>query len=297
MRRDLFYTVKPADLPCSLKNFLRRQGYSGKLLMQLRQADLIRVNEGFHRLIDPVAVGDRVSIHLPEEEPPLIPNPQLKLDILYEDEDLLVLDKPAGMLVHPAGRDCNDAIANFCAARYPQQLFRPIGRLDRNTTGACLIAKNNLAAAVLNGRVDKDYYALAEGLIEEEEGLIDQPLLRVAGSSLQRVVDPAGQPSQTRYFLLRRLPELGEKGHSWLRLQILTGRTHQIRAHLSYLGHPLAGDSLYGGSEALIQRHALHCGELRFRHPVSGEPLRVCSPLAADIARLLAQAGLEWPGI
>jgi len=199
------------------------------------------------------------------------------------------------MLVHPAGKGFDDALANFCAARYPRQLFRPVGRLDRNTTGACLIAKTKLVASLLSGDVDKDYLALAEGLLAAEEGLIDAPLLRVPGTTIRRRVDPAGQPSQTRFRLLQSFPELGEKGHSWLRLKLLTGRTHQIRAHMAHLGHPLAGDSLYGGSTELIGRHALHCAVLRFRQPVTGEELEIRSPLPPDLQQLLQQAGGDIP--
>lgn len=289
MSRKLSYIINTADLPATLRGYLRRHGYSEKLLTQLRQKDLVRVNGKIHRLIDPVAAGDQVEVLLCDDRPPLTPNPTLKLDILYEDDDLLAVNKPAGMLVHPAGRGFDDAIANFCAARYPEQLFRPLGRLDRNTTGVCLIAKNNLAAATLVGKIEKYYLALAEGLLEQEEEIIDAPLLRLPGSTIQRKVDPAGQPSQTRFWRLASLPQLGPRGHSWLRLQLLTGRTHQIRAHLAYLGHPLAGDSLYGGSDEFIQRHALHCAELRFHQPISGEPIRIVSPLPKDMADLLGR--------
>lgn len=293
MSRKLSYTIEAQDLPSTLGAYLRRKGYSEKLLARLRQKDRVRVNQQFHRMIDPVAAGDVVEIELEDQAPPLIPNPSLKISILYEDEDLVVLDKPADMLVHPAGKGFNDALANFCAACYPQQLFRPVGRLDRNTTGACLVAKTNLAAALLSGKVDKDYFALTEGLLEAAEGMIDAPLLRVPGTTIQRRVDPSGQPSQTQYWRLQTFPDFGPKGHSWLRLKLLTGRTHQNRAHLSHLGHPLAGDSLYGGSTELIQRHALHCGTLRFRQPISGEALEVTSPLPQDMQQLLQQAGLN----
>ena len=154
MTRKLHYTIEAADLPATLGGYLRRQGYSEKLLTRLRQQDKVLVNGGFHRMIDPVGQGDQVEVDLPDQAPPLIANPRLDLTILYEDQDLLVVDKPADMLVHPAGRGFDDAIANFCAARYPQQLFRPLGRLDRNTTGACLIAKSPLAASLLSGAVD-----------------------------------------------------------------------------------------------------------------------------------------------
>ena len=295
MSRNLSYTIEAQDLPSTLGAYLRRKGYSEKLLARLRREDRVRVNEEFHRMIDPIALGDAVEVCLEDQAPPLIPNPKLNISILYEDEDLVVLDKPADMLVHPAGKGFDDALANFCAARYPRQLFRPVGRLDRNTTGACLIAKTKLTASLLSGDVDKDYLALAEGLLAAEEGLIDAPLLRVPGTTIRRRVDPAGQPSQTRFRLLQSFPKLGPNGHSWLRLKLLTGRTHQIRAHMAYLGHPLAGDSLYGGSTELIGRHALHCAVLRFRQPVTGEELEIRSPLPPDLQQLLQQAGGDIP--
>ena len=285
--RKLYYTIESQDLPATLGQYLERRGYSEKLRTRLRQKDLVRVNEAFHRMIDPLALGDRIAVELADEPPALIPYPRLQLDILYEDADLLVIDKPADMLVHPAGRGFDDAVANFCAARYPCQKFRPIGRLDRNTTGACLIAKSELSAALLTGKVDKTYLALAEGLLPQKEGLIDAPLLRIPGPTIQRKVDPAGQPSRTRYHVLDYLPSLGPVGHTWLQVELLTGRTHQIRAHLCYLGHPLAGDRLYGGDTLLIQRHALHCRTLRFRQPLTGAWLQVTAPIPPDLASLL----------
>lgn len=287
MLRKLYYTIEAQDLPVTLGQYLRRQGYSEKLRTHLRQQDSVRVNGAFHRMIDPLSCGDRIAVELTDAPPPLVPNPQLLLNILYEDADLLVIDKPADMLVHPAGRGFDDAIANFCAARYPQQKFRPIGRLDRNTTGACLVAKSALSAALLTGKVDKTYLALAEGLLPQREGIIDAPLLRIPGPTIQRRVDPAGQPSRTQYQVLAYLPALGPTGHTWLQVQLLTGRTHQIRAHFCYLGHPLAGDQLYGGHTRLIQRQALHCQTLRFQQPLTGVWLEVTAPLPQDMAGLL----------
>ena len=283
MSRTLTYQVDTADVPSSLGGFLRRRGYSEDLLTQLRQTSGVAVDGLFRRMIDPLAAGETVTVSLPAETASLAPNAALALTVLYEDEDILAIDKPADMLVHPAGYGFDDAVGNFCAARWPDMAFRPLGRLDRNTTGVCLIAKHQLAAAVLTEQgVDKDYFAVAEGLLPKDSGEIDAPLLRVPGKVIHRVVDAAGKPSVTRYQVLRRLP-----AHTWLRLRLITGRTHQIRAHLSWLGHPLAGDALYGGSTALIGRQALHCGRVTLRHPLSGELLEINSPLPEDIRHLL----------
>lgn len=284
MPRRLEYEVGAEELPATLGLYLRRRGYPQGLLASLRAQDGVRVNGAFRRMIDPLAAGDQVVVLLADVGAALTPNPALRLTLLYEDQDLLVIDKPADMLIHPAGLGFDDSIGNFCAARYPELSFRPIGRLDRNTTGACLVAKHQLAAACLSGQVDKDYYAFAEGWLEADAGLIDAPLERIGGPQIRRQVGPAGQPSRTRFQVLRRL-----EGLTFLRLQLLTGRTHQIRAHLQYLGHPLAGDSLYGGSTRLINRQALHCGELRFSHPVSGRAQRVLSPLPPEMAALLKE--------
>ncbi len=283
MNRTVTYQVDTADVPSSLGGFLRRRGYSEDLLTQLRQSSGVAVDGLFRRMIDPLAAGETVTVSLPAETASLAPNAALALAVLYEDEDILAIDKPADMLMHPAGYGFDDAVGNFCAARWPDMTFRPLGRLDRNTTGVCLIAKHQLAAAVLTEQgVDKDYFAVAEGLLPADSGEIDAPLLRVPGKVIRRVVDAAGKPSVTRYQVLRRLP-----AHTWLQLRLITGRTHQIRAHLSWLGHPLAGDALYGGSTALIGRQALHCGRITLRQPLSGELLEISSPLPEDIRNLL----------
>ena len=284
------YQVKEDELPLSLGAYLRRKGYSQGLLATLRIQDGVRVNNCFRRMIDPLAPGDRVQVTLRDQPSQLAANPGLDLAVLYEDDYLLALDKPPDMLVHPASPGFDDAVGNFFTAYCPGLRFRPIGRLDRHTSGLCLVAKDQLTACCLTGSTDKDYYAVAEGLIQQDQGLIDAPLQRVAGDIIRRQVAEGGQPSRTEFQVLHR-----SKGLTFLRLRLLTGRTHQIRAHLAYLGHPLAGDSLYGGSTELIRRQALHCGGLRFIHPITGLPVQVLSPLPPDMAALLPAGERQLP--
>lgn len=279
--RILTYIIGKENAGQSLRNFLRQRGYSLKMLVRLKEEGLA-VNGGFHRLIDPVREGDHIEIRCPAEEKNLVPNGNLKIDILYEDEDMIVFDKPADILIHPAGRGFDDALGNYFAYLYPDKIFRPVGRLDRNTTGLSLTAKHKLSAVKLQTAVQKTYFAIVEGEIAAKSGVIDAPLLRIPGDKIRRKVDEAGQRAITHFTFRKRL-----RGHSFVEISLETGRTHQIRAHFSYLGHPLAGDSLYGGQTDQIKRQALHCGRMEFIHPVTERKMRLTSALPSDMAVLL----------
>lgn len=280
--RQLQYIVDQGEDGSTLRRYLLARGYSQSMLNDFKRVGGLAINGGFQRLIDPVAVGDTITVTLRDSGPVLLPNPALQLTVRYEDDDIVVYEKPDDMLVHPAGQGFDDAVGNDFAARFPTLTFRPLGRLDRHTTGLCPVAKNRLCAVALNGTIEKDYLAIVEGRVLDDDGQIEAPLIRVAGSIIQRRVDPAGKPCLTYYQVLRRLPH-----HTFLRLRLATGRTHQIRVHMAHLGHPLAGDDLYGGHRDLIRRQALHCGRLSFRHPVTGRTIAVHAPLPADMAAAL----------
>ncbi|MBQ4051768.1 MAG: RluA family pseudouridine synthase [Oscillospiraceae bacterium] len=281
--REFIYEVPPADDGMLLQDYLKcRQGYSRRLIIDLKKSG-ISVNGEHRRMVDPVRGGDIIRIVLGElDETNLIPNPDLRADILYEDEDVVAFDKPADMSVHPCALYYNDTLGNLFAARYPGLTFRPLYRLDRDTTGICVSAKNTFAASVLMGHLEKTYYAVAEGLLADDEGTVDAPLIRVPGSIITRKVDPAGQRAVTHYKVFFR-----SNGHTLLALKLETGRTHQIRVHLSYLGHPLAGDTLYGGHDDLIGRQALHCGELFLPALPGRTEMVIRSPLPEDMQKLL----------
>ena len=168
--------------------------------------------------------------------------------------------------------------------------FRALNRLDKDTTGAVVAAKNQFAAGKLWKKVEKRYFALVQGRMPFPQGFIDLPLLRQRPLELRRVVDPEGQDARTEFHLL------GEgDGVSFLGLVLHTGRTHQIRVHLSHLGRPLVGDTFYDGpEEPLLGRQALHCGTAAFPHPITGERVQVTAPLPEDLLAAMARHGLEW---
>ena len=231
--------------------------------------------------------GDIISYELPIISS-VIPE-QLPLAIIYEDEDLLVLDKPAGQLVHPTTREAHGTVANavlgLYAARGTRLDFHPCHRLDRNTTGLLLIAKHPETQYQIakQNTLTRTYLALIEGLLTPTEGTVDAPIARALPSIILRCVSPNGKPARTHYQT-----EWTNGRHTLLRLRIETGRTHQIRVHLAHLGHPLLGDDLYGGSTDLIPRHALHSVRLTLTHPRTGEQLSVESLLPEDMARILS---------
>ena len=216
-----------------------------------------------------LAAGQLVSFALPpEDKPPVTPQPELGLDVVYQDAFAVVINKPAGMAVHPTLGYADGTLANAWAAWAQQngesEIFRPVNRLDRNTSGLLLAAKNSYAASFLAQHVQKTYYAIAEGELELGEGVFDGPIGRAEGSIVTRCVTPDGKPSRTEYTVLKT-----SGGYSLSACLPVTGRTHQIRVHFAHSGHPLAGDDLYGGSRNRIGRHALHCGRLEFSVPVN----------------------------
>ncbi|MCR4963973.1 MAG: RluA family pseudouridine synthase [Firmicutes bacterium] len=288
MAARFLYTVEEAG---RLGDFLRRLGYPQGLLASLRQGDWVRVDGAPRRMIEPVFPGQQVEVVTADRPCPLTPNGDLPVAVLYEDDWLWLADKSDDMLMHPAAKGFDDSLGNYFAACHPQAAFRPIGRLDRHTTGLCLAAKDRLTAALLTARPpQKVYYALAQGFFAEKQGRIDAPLLRCPGPQITRRVDSRGQASVTRYQVLAQGDSL-----SLLRLILETGRTHQIRAHMQYAGHPLAGDRLYGGDCRLIGRQALHVGRLSLRHPHTGRGLCFTRALPADMRRAMAADNLFSP--
>ncbi len=232
-----------------------------------------------------VAVGD------PQGSPQIAPVPG-PLDIRYEDEDLLVVNKAGGVPVHPSQGHHGDTLANFLMAHYARQglvaAFHPVNRLDRGTSGLMAVAKHAHAHELLQGQLQKGelrrtYLAVCEGIPQPQQGTVDQPIGRLPGSVLQRQVSPDGAPARTHYAVL----ETG-RGRSLVRLKLDTGRTHQIRVHMAFLGCPLAGDFLYGGElPELPQRFALHSASIRLYQPVTGNEIALASPLPETLAALL----------
>lgn len=231
------------------------------------------------RSIDMVYDGD-VIILKTDDTSLLEPNGALNVTVAFENENLVVFDKPSGMPVHPSIKHQGDTLGNYFAYLYPELTFRPVNRLDRDTSGLCIAAKNAHAANLLQGSCEKVYYAAVHGSTDEQ-GTIDAPIARFQESIILRCISPQGQRAVTHYNRIK----CNDK-YSLEKILLETGRTHQIRVHFSHIGHPLAGDDMYGGEREDIQRQALHCGELSFTEPLFGEKITVTSPLPDDIAAL-----------
>ena len=270
-----------------LSDFLRRKGFSAALLKRVKFSPGGLWVNGEEALANRrLCAGDEVEVRFPPEAPSDVPESDLPLSICFEDDHYLVADKPAGLVVHPTAGHHGDTLAGAYMALMHRRgeaapVFRPLYRLDKNTSGALLLAKTAYGASAFPREVQKEYLALAQGLFAQPEGEIDLPIAREEGSIIRRTDSPKGRPSRTHYRVLAQ-----GGGLALLRVRLLTGRTHQIRVHLSAAGYPLAGDTLYGGDGSLLPRQALHCALIGFHHPLTGRFWRVQAGLPADFAAL-----------
>lgn len=277
--REISYTI-PAEFDgVQAQVFLKSRGISRRVLTALKRSGGLTCGGGTLRTVDAVHAGEVITLRLDGGETSVAANPELSADVVYEDEDVVVFNKPPFMPVHPSQRHHDDTLANLFAARYPGLPFRPINRLDRNTSGLCVCAKNQFAAAALSGSISKVYYAITDGT--PPGNTVNAPIGRLGDSVIERCVTPDGKPAVTHF---RKIA--GER-RALLRITLETGRTHQIRVHMSHIGFPLCGDDMYGGDCTAISRQALHCGEVEFTLPVSGERITVSAPLPEDMAAIL----------
>ncbi len=240
----------------------------------------------------PLQTGQLLTICLPEDTPSELDAVPGTLNLVYEDEHLLVLDKAGGVPVHPGPDHHSDTLGNYLTYYYQSHgeshRFRPVNRLDKGTSGLMCVAKHTYAAQLLSDALHTDsfhrsYLALCQGIPAPPCGSICAPIGRLEGSVIARTVRPDGKFACTEYRVLRSHNKM-----SLVQIQPETGRTHQIRVHMSYIGHPLLGDFLYGTeNQTLISRPALHSAALRFLHPITGVPLEFESPLPEDMDVLL----------
>ena len=290
--RILTHTVTAAEDGQTAKQLLRGLWHiSGSLLSRLKFRDAITANgvpvPVNHILRTGDVLGADVS-DLPGQHPHILPV-DYPLAILYEDEDLLLLDKPAGIAIHPAALTEETVTVAGAVAHYLQSdSFHAVNRLDRGTTGVMAVAKTGFVHArcmtlLHTDAFQRDYRAVCDGVPPHPAGDIDLPIGRQADSLLQRCIDPQGAPAHTDYEVLET-----QNGLSLLRLVPQTGRTHQLRLHMSAVGHPLVGDWLYGTEDkSLLSRPALHSYAVHLRHPVTGQELDVTAPIPEDMLRLL----------
>ncbi|GAB5082269.1 RluA family pseudouridine synthase [Hominimerdicola sp. 21CYCFAH17_S] len=257
----------------TLGEALSKRGISRRLITSLKRTENGITRDGKTiRTIDRIKAGDEIILN-ERDLKTLEPNSALNVPVLYEDCDLVVFDKPPLMPVHPSVKHQGDTLGNFFAARYPGIAFRPVNRLDRDTSGCVICAKSRYGAAKLQKSFEKTYYAVCCGF-PPKEGRIDAPIARERESIIKRQVSPDGQRAVTNYRIIVRSDK-----YSLAEIRLETGRTHQIRVHFAYIGCPLAGDDMYGGSMEDYTRQALHCASVSFEHPISGEKITVSSKL------------------
>lgn len=291
---------------------IRVDGHEPRLDHYLAQLDIGLTRSRIRQLIDSGDVlvngtaakpahrlrhGDRVQVSVPPPRPAVAVPQEMPIDVVYQDSDLVVIDKPAGLAAHPGPGHPDRTLVNGLLALCPDIQgiggeIRPgiVHRLDKDTSGLMIAAKNerahhNLSQQIKDRQVEKVYLALAEGVPSPESGVIEVPIGRDPRRRTRMAVTPEGRDSRTGYRVLERAGRF-----TLLELTLHTGRTHQARLHLAWLGHPLLGDATYGRRSTLLPRHFLHAHRLAFAHPATGEPLRFQSPLPDDLVAALESA-------
>ena len=301
----MIYLIQQQDIQKTVEQFLLSNGYSAALIRRLRHTEQSILKNGSpvyttYRLDE----GDSLAVTLPEEHGSenIVPVP-MDLDIRYEDRDLLVVNKAAGVPIHPSQGNHDNTLANgiawYLGEKGEAATYRAINRLDRDTTGLLILARHALSACMLSEMVRthairRCYLAAASGLVPPE-GVIDAPIARTCDSTIERCVDfERGDSARTHY---RTLCYNRDTDCSLVELRLETGRTHQIRVHMKHIGHPLPGDFLYNPDYRLIGRQALHSWQLDFIHPIKKEPLHFEAPLPEDMRRLFGQETNTVPPI
>lgn len=284
--------VIEAEYDTSIKDFLIDElGFSVRSISKMKRDKNIKLNGKVCKPTVTVHKGDIIEIDIVEEESNF-ESQDLNVPCLYNDFDLMVMDKPAFMVVHPTKSHFEGTLANAttfcCEGRGENPRIRFVNRLDMNTSGIVIVAKNayahhKLSQDMSNNDVDKYYIAVVDGIMESDEGTIDLPIYRETEDSITRCVDERGQRSITHYKVVERLAN-----NTVVMLKLETGRTHQIRVHLSHLGHGIIGDELYGlVDENLIKRQALHAYKIGFNQPRMGNRIEVESELPLEIKELI----------
>lgn len=287
-RTSFYLSIPPKWDGCPIQDILRGYGFSRRLLIALKKIPgSVRLDSESVYLIVPARSGQQLTVDLTglSGSENIVPTP-LPLEIVYEDADLFVLNKPAGMPVHPSQGHYTDTLCNALAYHLEQNgdpfAAHAVGRLDRDTSGLVLFARHELSACILSAlmrdrKIHREYRAVCTGLLPAS-GTIDAPIARAHGSTIERIVSDSGEPAVTHY---RRLNYAN--GYSLAAVQLETGRTHQIRVHMKHIGHPLPGDFLYHPDYSVISRQALHSWRLSFPQPLTGEPITCTASIPPDM--------------
>lgn len=294
----LEYIKKKEDNYETVRQVLKQEFFiSSNLLTDLRKNKLVFVNGNSTYLDFRLQEFDVVTVNfdLIDEECNNIVPVKMNLDILYEDEYLLVINKPAGIPVHPSMLHFENSLSNGVKYYFDsinlKKKIRPVNRLDRNTSGLVMFAKNayvhsRLSCLMEKNQFKKEYVAICEGIFAKSSGTINAPIARKANSIIERCVSPDGDVAITHYNVIKHYLING-LNVSLVRILLETGRTHQIRVHMAHIGHPIFGDSLYGNVSNLINRQALHSCSIEFQHPITGKHLAITADLPEDIKKLI----------
>lgn len=313
-RREFTFTIKKEDEGMGIRRMLKKNlDFSSRLLAKMRAQHLVFLNDQVLEGWMKPKEGDVIRAVLPEERSGFPPE-DIPFHVVYEDQDLLIIDKPAGYTVHPTkGHPCHtiaNGIMKYMDDHGESWKIRFVNRLDMDTTGLLIVGKNSHAQDELirqmqKNHLQKTYCAIVSGIIEEDAFTIDRPIGMPDPDKPNRAVMEGGRESITKVSVLERIPapsddaEMGRNhenttGHTLVELRLLTGRTHQIRVHLSSIGHPITGDPLYGGDlQDKFPRQALHACRLKFRHPAEDRIITAEAPLPEDMASLLASLRRE----
>lgn len=270
---------------------LDKLNFSVRYVSKLKRFKTVNVNKNFKKLDKKVKKGDLIEVSIEEDMANFKPQ-DLNLDIVYDDFDLIMVNKPPFMVVHPTKSHFENTMANgvtdYIVKKGEDVKIRFVNRLDMNTSGLVIVAKNPFAQHVLSNEMkdegfDKKYITVVKGIVEKDQGTIDEPIYRPTDDSVKRIVDPRGQESITHYKVIERL-----KDATVLEVKLETGRTHQIRVHMSHIGHPIIGDELYGSlDDDLINRQALHAYSLKFKQPRTKEILEFKTDIPKDMKELI----------
>lgn len=292
MPRQISFAVPVEYNNRKVVHFLRGSAQlSVRLIGSLkRRDDGILLNGRHIRTIDSIETGDLITVNIPDDD--LLPEPaNIPLDIIYEDSDIIAVNKSPFLAIHPTHNHQGDTLANAIAWHLEQKgcnaAFRAVGRLDKGTSGVVICALNKYAASRLTGKIKKEYLAVVQGVFEGE-GTIDMPICRPNPMKTIRACGEEGDRAVTHWQAL----ESG-RGLSLLRLKLETGRTHQIRTHFAYIGAPLLGDSMYGGVYPEIGHQLLHCASAEFNHPVTGEPMKNTAPMPDVMTQYVIKMKLD----
>ncbi len=258
---------------------------SARLVNSLKRTEKgITLNGEHIRTVDILRKGDILAVNIPEDNNSIEPV-EYPLDIVYEDNDIIVINKPAGLAMHPTHNHQGDTLANavtaYLVSKGANTAFRAVGRLDKSTSGLVICALNKYSAASLAGNFEKTYFALVKGNFEGA-GTIDRPIYRPDPMKTLRAVGDVGDRAVTHWQC-----QWTDGDISLMRINLETGRTHQIRVHFASIGAPLCGDDMYGSTDTRIRRAALHCGILDFIHPVTGEKMHYEVPMPEDMMNLI----------